>query len=151
MRYTNSHIKETLTCFVSVHARLNSNNKAWSYKKKKHKKINAYRKYVWKEPTVKRCLLTLDLNSFRSQVKGKHSIDRIPEPSCARKEIVSLMPLDIVILCIELSCQFSALYFHLQFLTNLCTCLKERSMCFLPWDNINNTSQYLTFINMWQC
>ena len=30
----------------SLHARLNSHYKAWSYKKKKHKKIKAYRKYV---------------------------------------------------------------------------------------------------------
>ena len=28
----------------SLHARLNSHYKAWSYKKKKHKKIKAYRK-----------------------------------------------------------------------------------------------------------
>ena len=27
-----------------LHARLNSHNKAWGYKKKKHKKIKAYRK-----------------------------------------------------------------------------------------------------------
>ena len=50
----------------SLHARLNSHYKAWSYKKKKHKKIKAYRKSVQKEPTVKRCLLILDLKSFRS-------------------------------------------------------------------------------------
>ena len=30
----------------SLHARLNSHFKAWSYKKKKHKKITAYRKSV---------------------------------------------------------------------------------------------------------
>ena len=30
----------------SLHARLNSHYKAWSYKKKKHKKIRAYRKSV---------------------------------------------------------------------------------------------------------
>ena len=30
----------------SLHARLNSHYKAWSYKKKKHKKIKAYRKSV---------------------------------------------------------------------------------------------------------
>ena len=46
----------------------------WSYKKKTHKKIEAYRKSVYKEPTVERCLLILDLKSFRSWVKGKHSI-----------------------------------------------------------------------------
>ena len=30
----------------SLHARLNSHYKAWSYKKKKHKKIKVYRKSV---------------------------------------------------------------------------------------------------------
>ena len=30
----------------SLHARLNSRYEAWSYKKKKHKKITAYRKSV---------------------------------------------------------------------------------------------------------
>ena len=50
----------------SLHARLNSHSTAWSYKKKKHKKIKAYRKSVKKEPTVKRCLLILDLKPFRS-------------------------------------------------------------------------------------
>ena len=30
----------------SLHARLNSHYKAWSYKKKKHKKITAHRKSV---------------------------------------------------------------------------------------------------------
>ena len=60
----------------SLHARLNSHNEAWSYKKKKHKNITAYRKSVQKEPTVKRCLLILDLKPPRSQVKGKHSKDR---------------------------------------------------------------------------
>ena len=60
----------------SLHARLNSHYKAWSYKKKKYKKIKAHRKSVYKEPTVKRCLLILDLKLFRSQVKGKYSIGR---------------------------------------------------------------------------
>ena len=50
----------------SLHARLNSHYEAWSYKKKKHKKITAYRKSVQKEPTVKRCLLILDLKQLRS-------------------------------------------------------------------------------------
>ena len=57
----------------SLHARLNSHCKAWSYKKKKHKKIKAYRKSVQKEPIVKRCLLIQDLKPLRSQVKGKYS------------------------------------------------------------------------------
>ena len=42
----------------SLHA---SHYKAWSYKKKKHKKIKAYRKSI-----VNRCLLTLDLKPLRS-------------------------------------------------------------------------------------
>ena len=50
----------------SLHTRLSSHIEAWSYKKKKHKKIKAYRKSVWKEPKVKRCLLILDLKPFRS-------------------------------------------------------------------------------------
>ena len=41
------------------------------YEKKKHKKINAYRKSVYKEPIVKRCLLILDLKAFRSYIKRK--------------------------------------------------------------------------------
>ena len=38
-----------------MYARLNSHYKAWSYKKKrkKHEKIKAYRKSLYKEPTVK--------------------------------------------------------------------------------------------------
>ena len=60
----------------SLHARLNSHFKAWSYKKKKYKKIKAYGKSPQKEPAGNNCLLILDLKSFRSQVKGKHFIDR---------------------------------------------------------------------------
>ena len=30
----------------SLHARLNSHYKAWSYKKRKHKKVKAYRKSI---------------------------------------------------------------------------------------------------------
>ena len=76
----------------SLHARLNSHYETWSYKKKKHKKITAYRKSVQKEPTVKRCLLILDLKPLRSQIKGKHSIGRKfqTESSCARKENVEI-------------------------------------------------------------
>ena len=59
-----------------LHARLNSPYKAWSYKKKKHKKIKARSKSVQKEPTAKRCLFILDFKLFRSQVKGKHSKGR---------------------------------------------------------------------------
>ena len=51
----------------SLYARLNSHYEAWSYKKKKNrKKIKAYRKSLQKEPTIKRCLLILDLKPFRS-------------------------------------------------------------------------------------
>ena len=81
--FKNATIKSKICfrdCFFlncdSLHARLNSHHEAWSYKKKKHKKITAYRKSVQKEPTVKRCLLILDLKPPRSQVKGKHSQDR---------------------------------------------------------------------------
>ena len=60
----------------SLHAKLKSHYKAQSYKKKKDKKIKAYRKYAKKEPRVKRCLLILDLKPFRSYIKGKHFIGR---------------------------------------------------------------------------
>ena len=50
----------------SVHAKLNSHYEAWNYKKKSTKKITGYRKSVSKEPTVKRCLLILDLKPLRS-------------------------------------------------------------------------------------
>ena len=60
----------------SLYARLNSHYEAWSYKNGSTKKITGYRKSVQKEPTVKRCLLILDLKPLRSQVKGKHSISR---------------------------------------------------------------------------
>ena len=52
--------------FNSLHARLSSHYKAWSYKKKNHKKIRAHRKSVQKEHTVKRCLLILDFKAPRS-------------------------------------------------------------------------------------
>ena len=64
-----------LNCNLLLHTRLNSHYKACC-KKKKHTKIKRNRKSLQKEPTVNRCLLTLDLKSFRLQVKGKHSIDR---------------------------------------------------------------------------
>ena len=47
-------------------ARLNSPYEAWSYKKKKHKKMKAYRKSVYKKLIVERCLLILDLKPLRS-------------------------------------------------------------------------------------
>ena len=40
---------------------MNSHYKGWSYKKKEHKKIKVNRKSLYKEPTVNRCLLILDL------------------------------------------------------------------------------------------
>ena len=66
----------------SLHAWLNSHYEAWSDKKESTKKIIQYRKSVQKEPTVKTCLLILDLKPLKSQVKG------IPEFSCAGKETV---------------------------------------------------------------
>ena len=48
----------------SLHARLNSHYEAWSYKKTKCKKVKAYKKS--RELEDKRCLLTLNLKSFRS-------------------------------------------------------------------------------------
>ena len=61
----------------SLHARLNSQYEARSYKKKKHKKLkHRYKKSVQKGPTVKRCLLILYLKPLRSQVKVKYSIGR---------------------------------------------------------------------------
>ena len=62
----------------SLHVRLNSHYKSWSYKKKIHKKIKANRKSLYKEPTFNRCLLMLilDLKQFRSLVKEKHYIGR---------------------------------------------------------------------------
>ena len=48
----------------SLHSRLNSHCKAWSYKKKKDKKIKAYRKSLQKEPTVNSCLLIPDLKPY---------------------------------------------------------------------------------------
>ena len=57
-------------CFLltweSLHARLNSHYKIWSYKKKEHKMIKGYWKSLYKEPTVNSCLLILDLKALRS-------------------------------------------------------------------------------------
>ena len=44
--------------------RTNKDCKVWSYKKKNHKKIKAYRKFLWKEH---RCLLILDLKPFTAR------------------------------------------------------------------------------------
>ena len=51
-------------------------------------------KSLYKEPAVNKCLLILDLKPFKLEVKRNHSIDRIPEYSCARKESVDI---DIVV------------------------------------------------------
>ena len=50
----------------SRHAKLSSHYESWSYKKKKYKKIKAFRKSALKKPTNKRWLLILDLKPFRS-------------------------------------------------------------------------------------
>ena len=42
-----------------LYARLNNHYKAWSYKKKKQKKINAYRKSIQKDRKVNKRLLIL--------------------------------------------------------------------------------------------
>ena len=73
----------------SLHERL----KWWSYKKKEHKIIKAYWKSLYKEPTVNRCLLILDLKPLRSQVKRKRKAfyrQIIPEASSVRKGTVDL-------------------------------------------------------------
>ena len=60
----------------SLHARLNSHYKAWSYKKNKHQKIKAYIKSLQEETAVNKCSLTLNLKPFRLQIKKEHSIAR---------------------------------------------------------------------------
>ena len=56
--------------------------------KKAQKKITAYRKSVYKGPTVKRCLLILDLKPLCQRKAFYRQI--IPEPGCARKETVDI-------------------------------------------------------------
>ena len=58
----------------SLHERLNSHCKAWSYKKKKRKRIKAYRKSLQKEPIVSRCLLILDLSHTPKLEQLNHQI-----------------------------------------------------------------------------
>ena len=63
------------------------------HKKKQHKIIKAYWKSLYKEPTVNRCLLILDLKPLRSQVKRKRKAfyrQIIPESSSVRKGTVDL-------------------------------------------------------------
>ena len=79
LKRTLASVQRTLALFFnwdSLHARLNSHQEAWSYKKRSTKKITRYRKSVQKEPTIKRCLLILDLKPLRSQTKAKNSIGR---------------------------------------------------------------------------
>ena len=52
--------------YISLHAKLNSHYNTWSYKKGSTKKIMGYRKPVYNKPTVKRCLLIIDLKSLSS-------------------------------------------------------------------------------------
>ena len=92
----------------SFHARLKGQFKAWSYKKKKHKKIKAYRKSLQKEPTVKRCLLILDLNPFRSWVKGQYSIGREFQSLAVQgKELLTQPSLQHLRMVTEKSCNLS--------------------------------------------
>ena len=79
----------------SLHARLHCHYKAWSHKKKKYKKIKAYRKSLKKKPTVKRRLLILDLKPFRSKVKEKLSIGREFHSLSVRKK--KLLLTDILV------------------------------------------------------
>ena len=44
--------------------------------KRNTKKLNHTENCLEREPTVKRCLLILDLMPLRSKIKGKHSIGR---------------------------------------------------------------------------
>ena len=60
----NARMKHIFFNWGSLHIKLNSHCKAWSYNKKKHKNIKAYRKSLQKEPAVYRCLLILDLKPY---------------------------------------------------------------------------------------
>ena len=65
---------------------LNKCYEAWSYKKK-YKKIKAYKKSVYKESTVNRCLLILDVKA--TQIMGQRKAfyrQRIPGLSHTKKE-----------------------------------------------------------------
>ena len=76
----------------SIHARLNSHYEAWSYKKKKHKKITVYRKSVYKEPAV---IKKMSVNSRLKATKiiGQRKAlyrHRIPASSCAMEKTVDI-------------------------------------------------------------
>ena len=66
----------------SLHARLSSHYKAWSYKNKKHKKIKADKKFLYKEPTK--------ATKIKGQRKAFYNRQRIPESSCVRKKTVDI-------------------------------------------------------------
>ena len=69
----------------SLHARLNSHYQAWSYKKKKRKKIRTHTKSVWKEKISVNS--RLKANKIIGQRKACYR-KRISECSYARKETV---------------------------------------------------------------
>ena len=72
----------------SLHARL---YETWSYKKKKQKKGKAYRKSVYKEPTVKKMSVNSRLKATKIMGQRKAFYrQRTLESSCARKETVDL-------------------------------------------------------------
>ena len=58
--------------------------------KRSTKKITGSRKPVQKEPTVKRCLLILDLKLLKVGQRKEFFRQRIPELIRARKEIVDI-------------------------------------------------------------
>ena len=76
----------------SLHVRLKNYYEALSYKEKKYKKIKAHRKSVWKEPIVKRFMLTLRLNAIYiiGQRKAFYR-QRTAESSCVRKRTVGIL------------------------------------------------------------
>ena len=80
---------------IEIHSLLNSHYEAWSYKKKKHKKIkhtgNLLREHLqFKDLSVSS---TLKATKIIGQRKTSHR-QRIPQSSCARKETVEI---DIVV------------------------------------------------------
>ena len=64
---------------------------AWSYNKKKHKKIWGHGKSIQKEPAVKKMFVNAILKATKiiGQTKAFYR-QRIPESSCARKETVDI-------------------------------------------------------------
>ena len=57
--------------------------------KKKHTKIEAYKKSAYEEPKVKMYLLILRIKKIIGHRKAFYK-QRIPESSCARKETVDI-------------------------------------------------------------